>query len=376
MHSSFSPASLLSLCFSIGLILPTVIGRSLPLDSPTSLASPLYRRTNDDPGHVQEQVTDLSRHLAGLPYEPPVPGDKQMKPRKTTPETIQSDLEKHIVWLNNQVIRNKAKNLQKLRILFIEYAGSGGDVGKSMTYPEALKSRSLRSTKTDVFNKILYYFHLKKLKQPLVEMKLAVDCNYLKYMTEQIRQDWAADIEKCMVPAGDEAANRKQFMKVVQEDLAEFKPHIVIQGNAMSSLYNKKDPDFWQQLHEQMNKLVADDLIVRVNVKADFKKKEEAEQKKVQYPLQRNDVVLVGQPADFFKGLPSETRQTRIGRPQVMGMTPLPADLKAWLDKSKQVMYLGLGGPQRSRELPKKSPTESLNKFLHEILRDPEYKDW
>ena len=125
-----------------------------------------------------------------------------------------------------------------------------------------------------------------------------------------------------------------------------------------------------------MNTLVDQDSIVRINVRADFKQQKEVEAKKNQYPMGKADVVLVGQPADFFPGLPSATRQTRIGRPQVAGMTPIPAELKAWLDQNKKVMYLGLGGPQRSRELPKGSPPESLNKFIQEILKDPKYKEW
>ena len=60
------------------------------------------------------------------------------------------------------------------------------------------------------------------------------------------------------------------------------------------------------------------------------------------------NVVLVEQPADFFPGLPLATRQTHIGRPQVASMTPIPAELKAWLDQNKKVIHLDLGGPQRA----------------------------
>jgi len=113
-----------------------------------------------------------------------------------------------------------------------------------------------------------------------------------------------------------------------------------------------------------MNTLVDQDSIVRINVRADFKQQKEVEAKKNQYPMGKADVVLVGQPADFFPGLPMANRQTRIGRPQVLGMANIPAGLQAWLEKSEKVMYLGLGGRLRSRELLKGSPTESLEKFL------------
>ena len=164
-------------------------------------------------------------------------------------------------------------------------------------------------------------------------------------------------------------------MDVVHEYLKTWKPHVVIQGNAISGLYKESD-GFWTKFHEPMNNLVEKDLIVRINVRADFKQQKEVETKKDQSPIDKADVVLVGQPADFFPGLPSANRQTRIGRPQVLGMTDIPAGLEAWLDENTKVMYLGLGGRQRSRELPKGSPTESLEKFLQEILKDPEYKEW
>ena len=366
MHSSFSPATLLSLCFSIGLILPTVIGRSLPLHSPTSLASPLYRRaTGDDPGHVQPQVDDLFRFLS---TQNPSNG---IQPRGGSKEKPADKLKARIDWINKQLPKK-----EKFRILFIEYAGSGGDVGKSMTYAEAINSRSHHSSRTDLFNRMLYYFHLKKEDKPNVEMKLAVDCNYLKYMTKQTRDYWESDIKLCLADDDkNEAANQQKFMDVVHEYLKTWKPHVVIQGNAISGLYKESD-GFWTKFHEPMNNLVEKDLIVRINVRADFKQQKEVETKKDQYPIDKADVVLVGQPADFFPGLPSANRQTRIGRPQVLGMTDIPAGLEAWLDENTKVMYLGLGGRQRSRELPKGSPTESLEKFLQEILKDPEYKEW
>ncbi|KIM97237.1 hypothetical protein OIDMADRAFT_147749 [Oidiodendron maius Zn] len=365
MHSSFPLATLLSLCFSAGLIFPTVIGRAL--SPPTSPASPLYRRTtSDDPGHVQPQVDDLFKFLS---TRTPSNG---IQPRGgSSGKTPADKLKEHIEWINAQLLPKE----EKFRILFIEYAGSGGDVGKSMTYTEAINSRSLHSSRTDLFNKILYYFHLKKQDKPILEMKLAVDCNYLKYMTKQTRDYWGSDIKKCSADGQDEAANQQKFMEAVNEYLKTWKPHVVIQGNAISGLY-KGSEGFWTKFHEPMNKLVQDDSIVRINVRADFKKPEEVKTKIDQYPIDKADVVLVGQPADFFRGLPSENRQTRIGRPQVLGMTDIPAGLNAWLDESENVMYLGLGGPQRSRELPKGSPTESLQKFLEEILKDEEYKDW
>jgi len=45
-------------------------------------------------------------------------------------------------------------------------------------------------------------------------------------------------------------------------------------------------------------------------------------------------------------------------------MANILAGLQAWLEKSEKVMYLGLGGRLCSRELPKGSPIESLEKFL------------
>ena len=97
----------------------------------------------------------------------------------------------HIQWINAQLLPKK----EKFRILFIEYAGSGGDVGKSMTYTEAIKSRSHHSSSTNLFNRMLYYIHLKKADKPNLEMKLAIDCNYLKYMTKETRDPWESDIK-------------------------------------------------------------------------------------------------------------------------------------------------------------------------------------
>jgi len=367
MHSSFSPATLLSLCFSIGLILPTVIGRSLPSQPSTSPASPLYHRTVEDPGDVQPQVNDLFRYLSTL-------RDSGVRTRGGRAGNPADKLTEHINYINKKLLPRKTNN--KLRILFVEYAGSGGDVGKSMTYPQAIQSRSLHSSRTDLFNRMLYYLRLKKEGAPALEMKLAVDCNYLKYMAQSVRDSWEADIKECL--ADDDLNpenNQKKFMDVVHGYLTTWRPHVVIQGNAISGLY-RSSPDFWTKFHQPMNEMVEADQIVRINVRADFKQVKEVDTKKDQYPLERNDVVLVGQPADFFKGLPSENRQTRIGRPQVQGMTKIPDGLQAWLDESKNVMYLGLGGPQRSREVPKGSPTESLEKFLKEMLDDEEYKDW
>lgn len=57
-------------------------------------------------------------------------------------------------------------------------------------------------------------------------------------------------------------------------------------------------------------------------------------------------------------------------------MSEIPSALNDFLDKSTNVMYLGLGGRQRSRELPMKAPAESLEIFLKTILKDPKYKNW
>ncbi|KAI9693400.1 MAG: hypothetical protein M1820_009329 [Bogoriella megaspora] len=366
MHSPFSPTILLSLCLSIGLILPSAAGSSS--HSSTSLASPLYRRApGNDPGHVQAQVDDLHLYLSKQkPTNVKARGGRKGK-------GAEAKLKQHVQWINSKLNPKK----EKLRILFIEYAGSGGDVGKSMTYTEAIKSRSIYSARTSLFNRMLYYFHLKKDQNPHIEMTLAVDCNYLKYMTEPVRAEWAKDIKECVAGDGkNEKANQEKFMEVVDRHLrGKRPPHVVIQGNAISGLY-KGSEGFWTQFHQRMDKMVKDDLILRINVRADFKQEKEVMEKKAQYPLEKNDVVLVGQPADFFPGLPSVNRQTRIGRPQVAGMSDLPEELVAWVQKQEQVMYLGLGGPQRSRELPKKNPTEAIEKFLKEIMQDEQYKDW
>jgi len=187
MHFSFPPATLISLYLSIGIILPTVIGRSLPLYAPTSPASPLYRRvTGEDPGHVQPQVNDLFRFLSA--QKPP----NGIQPRVGHKGKSPADkLKAHIQWINAQLLPKK----EKFRILFIEYAGSGGDVGKSMTYTEAIKSRSYHSSSINLFNRMLYYIHFKKADKPNLEMKLAIDCNYLKYMTKETRDPWESDIK-------------------------------------------------------------------------------------------------------------------------------------------------------------------------------------
>jgi len=366
MHSSFPPTILLSLCFSIGLIVPTVIGRSLSLYSPTSLSSPLYRRaTGTDPGHVQPQVDDLFRFLS---KQYPSSG---IKPRVGGGKSADK-LKAHIEWINAQLLPKK----EKLRILFIEYAGSTGDVGKSMTYADMMKSSISDISKTDLFSRMLYYLRIKKENKPNLEVKLAIDCNFLEYIPKETKDKWESDIKQCLAnDPNNEAANEQKFMNVVHGYLKTWKPHIVIQGNAISKLYGTSE-GFWAKFHKPMDNLVKQDLIVRINIRADFKQTKKVETKKEQYPISMADVVLVGQPADFFPGLPSATRQTRIGRPQVAGMMPIPAELKAWLDQNKKVMYLGLGGPQRSRELPKRSPSESLNKFMQEILKDPKYKEW
>lgn len=287
---------------------------------------------------------------------------------------------------------------EPFRILFVEYAGSGGDVGKSMTYTEAMKSQSIRGFNPRIFNKMLLYFQrltkvrslvdlrkqLKSFKTPKgdgdplikIDMKLAVDCNYIRYMSKATRDYWQSDISACQVGTGtDEKANESKFVERVNELLTDFKPHMVIQGNAISGLYRSSE-GVWTKLHASMNQMVTDDIIIRTNIRADFKQKEEALEKKEQYPIAENDIVLVGQPVDFFPGLPSVTRQTRIGRPQVAGMSEIPSALNDFLDKSTNVMYLGLGGRQRSRELPMKAPAESLEIFLKTILKDPKYKNW
>lgn len=364
MRLSFFPATLLSLCFSIGLILPTVTGRSLY--PPTSPASPLYRRDAKDFGNVQPQVNDLFRFLSKTKLN-------QIDLRKNP----SAELDKHIKEINKLLPEN-----EPLRILFIEYAGSGGDVGKSMTYTQALRSPDLGSYKRNLFINMLDYFHPKKNNKANIEIKLAVDCNYLKYMPEQDRKAWQSDIKACSANIKSEEANQKAFMDAVNGDeeqkqpgyLKSFQPHVVVQGNAMSGLY-KSSPGFWEKFHEPMNQLVKDDQIVRINIRADFKQKAEVLTKIDQYPLEKADVVLVGQPVDFFKGLPSENHQTRIGRPKVGGMSEISSGLGAWLDNNKKVMYLGLGGPQRSRESFKKTSTESLNKFLEAILTNEKYKD-
>lgn len=311
MHSNLSTAGLLSFCFSIALILSTAAGWSI--HPSTSPASPLYRRVSNnpnDPGDVQPQVDDLFRYLSGE-YKA-----SKIQPRKGLKE-IPADLAAHIGKLNKALPQD-----EPFRILFVEYAGSGGDVGKSMTYTEAMKSQSIRGFNPRIFNKMLLYFQrltkvrslvdlrkqLKSFKTPKgdgdplikIDMKLAVDCNYIRYMSKATRDYWQSDISACQVGTGtDEKANESKFVERVNELLTDFKPHMVIQGNAISGLYRSSE-GVWTKLHASMNQMVTDDIIIRTNIRADFKQKEEALEKKEQYPIAENDIVLVGQPVDFF----------------------------------------------------------------------------
>jgi len=163
-----------------------------------------------------------------------------------------------------------------------------------MTYTEAIKSRSHHSSSTNLFNRMLYYIHLKKADKPNLEMKLAIDCNYLKYMTKETRDPWESDIKQCLLDDDKNAAvNQQKFMDVVNEYLKTWKPYVVVQGNVISGLYKESD-GFWTKFHEPMNTLVDQDSIVRINVRADFKQQKEVEAKKNQYPMGKADVVLVG----------------------------------------------------------------------------------
>jgi hypothetical protein len=364
----FLPSAALSLYVGIALQLPAVIARWVPADASISAARLLNARVSSaDPGNVQPQMNDLFQYLSKV-------ADSKVKARPGTAQAVANTLDTSIKTMN-KVLRPKPTDKTMLRILFIEYAGSGGDVGKSMTYPTALKDRSVFNPNMRVFNRVISYIRSKIETQPIIEMKLAVDCNYITYMTTKIRQAWASDIQQCSVAGGTETDNQNQFKSVVDTYLTDFQPHIVIQGNAISGIYEKQTAGFWDDFHKQMDAMVTADEIVRLNIRADFKQVAEVEKKLTQYPLKPTDLVLVGQSVDFLPGLPSETKQTRIGRPQVIGMAAMSPQLKAWLDKSKYVIYLGLGGRQRSHELPIGSPNAALNQFLQELLKKKEYDD-
>ncbi|KAI9688770.1 MAG: hypothetical protein M1822_001127 [Bathelium mastoideum] len=328
-------------------------------------ADTLERRlTLADPGRVNKQVDALFEILHSQ-YGSEI--------------QTRSALSKRQVSRQLHVALKKEKD-EKLRILFVQFGGSGGDIGKSQSYLNYMKNEASYQDKiaqeAGLWRQIAQAFGGKKSTQ--YDLQLVIDCEYKKYLTEPTLAEWKADIDRC-------GETRIDFQNAIKLQMREFKPHVVIQGNALSKPYSPLKTGRDQYLEELMEPIQARvklDTLVVINVKANYKRPYEINDpsrpdRRARYVLNQNDIHIIGQTADYFPDeMPADSWQTRIGRAPTAAMDAPPAALLQWVRKQKKVMYLGHGGRLRSREATLDSPTPVVQQFVEKRLNEPKSKDW
>ncbi|KAI9707932.1 MAG: hypothetical protein M1820_004351 [Bogoriella megaspora] len=315
----------------------------------------------DDPGLVEPQMDNLFSTLSGQPQT------KIQARNKLTLRQLSRDL--------NEAL--KGEPTRELRIMFAEFAGTKGDVGKSTYYltelnDEAVHQKAIKK-EAGLWSEVLKAFGGRKTNQFFI--KLVMDCRYENFLPAKVKLDWKADIQEC-------GKTPQDFREAIKKQVAQFKPHVVILGHAFTNPYspdNTKEDNFFQSLLEPIEVEERADRLVKINIKSLYKQPADAKSEKYKdrYKLTKNDIHLVGQTAEYFPALPSVSLQTRIGRAPTTGMAASPHELMAWVGHQKNIMYLGQGGRTRSVEGKKKNPTPLVKEFVEKQLAKPEVKkDW
>jgi hypothetical protein len=98
---------------------------------------------------------------------------------------------------------------RKLRILFIEFVGTLGDVGKSMYYLQNLQDHCMNT------GFMLSGLHLNKQ----FDVHLTVDCRCKDYISQDLLNAFNEDIKAC-------GESTEGFVKAVQDQVAELSPDI------------------------------------------------------------------------------------------------------------------------------------------------------
>ncbi|KAF1996311.1 hypothetical protein P154DRAFT_323026 [Amniculicola lignicola CBS 123094] len=368
-----------------------------------------------------------------------------------------------------------------LKILFVEFQGSQGDVGKDEAYLKAIQLNAVR--------RLEWFVNLFTNQHPY-ELRFVVDCRAKDYLSDETKNNFKRDIAKC-------GTDQDGFKKNVHDVLSGFKPHVIIRGHAVERLYAEKpkepeqpptdppvdppqgppedtdnpmdlDPNLFPggqpqdpsdfdpnddqpppfvmramprhavqkradndnsdqgdesdrdeegsevsdsssfELNEQADVLppvhitdfseapetadegtpfmndfkkpiderVTDDTLVVIDLKSYYKLpwwiKRPSE-----YMLTPKRVTLVGQTPDWYEGFSLEdSRQVLIGRAPSPDRKPIPKELDDWINKQKNVMYIGQGGNLRSSEETLEGVTPVIKALTEDVLKDGKYGDW
>lgn len=119
-------------------------------------------------------------------------------------------------------LRRPLKN-RKLRVFFIEFCGTTGDVQKGEYYLDAL-AREGSCTQLERFLDIF------SKNDKLYSLRFAIDCAAVNYLSDATKKKYKKDIELC---GTDRTATRDRIKKLMDIH----KPDAIIRGNAVERLY-------------------------------------------------------------------------------------------------------------------------------------------
>ncbi|KAL9109131.1 MAG: hypothetical protein Q9227_006222 [Pyrenula ochraceoflavens] len=241
---------------------------------------------------------------------------------------MRTELRKGVTWANRR----------RLKLLYIEYRGTFGDVATSMTVlGELLK-------KTELF-----------------EVHLAITPGSVAHMPSVLEENFRDEINDCL---------KRGFAPCVTSAYNRIRPDVIVRGHPVKRLHESD----WQALTDPAYDLTKHDEAVMADIKSYIF--ELVTRWPWDYNISPNQMTLVGQQPEIYGNPnPIDNHQVLLGKykTSTRSDTPLAQSLKDFIQSAvtdnENIMYLGIGGFERKWNADIHQALRPLKTFVDEQVK-------
>ncbi|KAL9105378.1 MAG: hypothetical protein Q9227_009434 [Pyrenula ochraceoflavens] len=281
---------------------------------------------------VDRQVWDTILDLSKV-------SNSKIEPPSTPFATIEQRL--------RNIVRPSQGQKRPLKLFYVEFSGTYGDVATSMTLLKTLME-----------------------KKDLFDISFAVDPRSVQHMSTEMANLFRSDIKRCQ---------SQGFLKCVTSTYQDVRPEVIVRGHPTYRFYGSD----YDKLFDWIYKCLKWDDCVLADIKSYYFDPPSSNKWPSDYQITPNRFTLVGQQPEIYGNPdPMKIRQVLVGKykTQAKDQGTISSSLDNWIKtavkQKKNIIYLGIGGFMRPYNAPLHGALTPLKNFADSITKQEAKKYW